>query len=73
MTLSSEQAYGDAAATVVGQRSEAVFVEAYEIGRDKGLLLVQRYTRDGDGLTVQGNPALIGEPEPLVQYQRTSE
>jgi hypothetical protein len=56
-----------------GQRSEAVFVEAYEIGKDKGLLLAQRYSREAGGLTVQGNPRLIGEPEPLVTYQRASE
>jgi hypothetical protein len=56
-----------------GQRSEAVFVEAYEVGQDKGLLLAQPYTREANGPTVQGNPRLIGEPEPLVEYQRTSE
>jgi hypothetical protein len=56
-----------------GQRSEAVFVEAYEIGRVNGLLLVQRYAREAGGLAAQGNPRLIGEPEPLVKHQRTSE
>jgi hypothetical protein len=56
-----------------GRRSEAVFVEAYEIGQDKGLLLTQPYTREGGGLSPQGNPRLIGEPEPVVAYRRAGD
>ena len=56
-----------------GRRSEAVFVEGYELGHDKGVLLAQRYTRTGGGLAAEGNPVLTGEPVPLVQYRRTTD
>jgi hypothetical protein len=49
-----------------GERSEAVFVEGYEIGQDHGLLLAQRYTRTDGAVRPVGNPALIGRPDPLV-------
>ncbi|GIE76143.1 hypothetical protein Aph02nite_20930 [Actinoplanes philippinensis] len=49
-----------------GERSEAVFVEGYELGQEHGLLLAQRYTRDGGAVRPVGNPALIGRPTPLV-------
>jgi hypothetical protein len=54
-----------------GQRSEAVFVEGYEVGHDAGVLLAQRYTRADGDLTAHGNPVLVGEPTPLVQQRRT--
>jgi hypothetical protein len=48
-------------------RTEAVFVEGYELGRPAGVLLVQRYERRWDGsLERIGNPLLCEEPEPLV-------
>lgn len=59
--------------TYQGRRGEAVFVEGYEVGRDKGVLLAQRYTRVGGNLTVQGNPVLVGEPSPLVRDRRSRE
>jgi hypothetical protein len=48
-------------------RTEAVFVEGYELGRPAGVLLVQRYERRWDGsLERIGNPLLCEEPEPPV-------
>jgi hypothetical protein len=52
------------------RRSEAVFVEGYEVGRDAGVLQAQRYTRGSDGLVLEGNPKLVGEPTPLVRSRR---
>jgi hypothetical protein len=57
--------------TLEGRRREAVFVEGYEIGQDMGVLLAQRYTREGGHLTVEGNPVLVDEPVALVQRPRT--
>ncbi|MFG1994183.1 hypothetical protein ACGFJ7_29845 [Actinoplanes sp. NPDC048988] len=53
-----------------GRRSEAVFVEGYQIGHDRGVLLAQRYTRHDGALSMEGNPVLIDEPVPLVQSRR---
>ncbi|GAA1596449.1 hypothetical protein [Actinoplanes couchii] len=53
-----------------GRRSEAVFVEGYQIGHDRGVMLAQRYTRQGGTLSMEGSPVLIDEPVPLVQSRR---
>ncbi len=47
-------------------RTEAVFVEGYELGRPAGVLLAQRYERRAGSLSRIGNPLLCEEPEPLV-------
>jgi hypothetical protein len=47
-------------------RTEAVFVEGYELGRPAGVLLAQRYERRNGGLSRIGNPLLCEEPQPLV-------
>ncbi len=53
--------------TLGGDRTEAVFAEAYELGRPKGVLFAQRYERGQDGLSPIGNPLKLNEePEPLV-------
>jgi hypothetical protein len=49
-----------------GARSEAVFVEAYEIGRPAGVLIAQPYARQAATVSVVGEPILCGEPAPLV-------
>jgi hypothetical protein len=50
-----------------GERTEAVFVEAYELGRPTGILLIQRYERQGGRLNPIGNPVLYDkETDPLV-------
>ena len=52
-------------------RTEAVFVEAYELGQPVGVLMAQRYERVGDELQIKWNPAKLGdEPEPLVPLQQ---
>jgi hypothetical protein len=56
-----------------GKRSEAVYVEGYQIGHDKGVLLAQRYARQSGDLAVEGNPVLVDEPVPLVQSQRRTD
>ncbi|MCI2422538.1 hypothetical protein MOQ72_34435 [Saccharopolyspora sp. K220] len=54
-----------------GERTEAVFVEAYELGRPAGVLMAQRYERRGGGLNLIGNPMLLeDEQEPLVPPDR---
>ncbi|MFB4272927.1 hypothetical protein [Nonomuraea sp. GTA35] len=52
--------------TIDGQPTEAAFVEAYELGRRAGVLIAQRYERQGDTLNRVGAPILCAEPEPLV-------
>jgi hypothetical protein len=48
-------------------RTEAVFVEGYELGRPVGVLMAQRYERYNDELSPIGNPVLLSrQPEPLV-------
>jgi hypothetical protein len=53
--------------TVDDDRTEAVFVEAYELGKPKGVLFAQRYARGEDGFRPIGDPLKVNhEPEPLV-------
>ncbi|MEO3867242.1 hypothetical protein ABGB18_00270 [Nonomuraea sp. B12E4] len=52
--------------TIDDERAEAAFVEAYELGRPAGVLIAQRYERQGDALTRVGAPIVCAEPEPLV-------
>jgi hypothetical protein len=54
--------------TYQGQRSEAVFVEGCEMGRDKGVLLAQRYVREEGQVVTQGNPVLVNQPAPLARH-----
>ncbi|MBN6052235.1 hypothetical protein JYK22_09850, partial [Nonomuraea sp. RK-328] len=56
----------DGCLTIDGERAEAVFVEAYELGRPAGARIAQRYERRGDTLNRAGAPILRAEPEPLV-------
>ncbi|GLY67554.1 hypothetical protein [Amycolatopsis taiwanensis] len=54
-----------------GGRTEAVFVEAYELGRPAGVHMCQRYERRGGGVRLIGNPMLLDdEKEPLVPPDR---
>ncbi|GIF68171.1 hypothetical protein Ais01nite_62060 [Asanoa ishikariensis] len=53
--------------TVDGNRSEAVFVEAHQVGLAKSALLSQRYARTDDTVEPMGNPALQGETDPLAR------
>lgn len=54
-----------------GARTEAVFVEAYELGRPAGVQMCQRYERRGDEVVLIGNPLLLDdETEPLVPADR---
>ncbi|MEU3273733.1 hypothetical protein ABZ639_23090 [Saccharomonospora sp. NPDC006951] len=56
-----------------GERTEAVFVEAYELGRPAGVHMCQRYERSGDGVRLVGNPMLLyDEQEPLVAPDRAA-
>ncbi|NIJ12142.1 hypothetical protein FHU38_002486 [Saccharomonospora amisosensis] len=52
--------------TLEGRRTDAVFVEGYELGRPVGVLLAQRYERHSGGLDRIDVPVLCEEPEPLV-------
>lgn len=57
--------------TLDDDRTEAVFVEGYELGRPVGVLMAQRYERTTGELTRIGNPVLLShEPEPLVPPRR---
>jgi hypothetical protein len=58
--------------TYGSSRTEAVFVEGYEVGRPAGVLIAQRYERRGGGLTRIGSPMLCEEPAPLVPPGRTA-
>jgi len=53
--------------TVGGDRSEAVFVEAHEVGMPKSVLLGQRYTRSDGAVQPVGNPIFQAETEPLAR------
>ncbi|MER5392812.1 hypothetical protein [Saccharopolyspora sp. NPDC002686] len=54
-----------------GGRTEAVFVEAYELGRPAGVHLCQRYERRGGEIVLIGNPMLFDDAvEPLVPADR---
>jgi len=57
----------DGYATYEGQRTEAVFVEAHEIGLAKSVVLAQRYLRVDGKVQTLGNPILQGETDPLVR------
>lgn len=57
----------DGYATLDGQRTEAVFVEAHEIGLPKSVVLAQRYLRVDGKVQTLGNPILQGETDPLVR------
>jgi hypothetical protein len=57
--------------TLDDTRTEAVFVEAYELGRPVGVLMAQRYERWANELNRLGNPVLLShEPDPLVPPRR---
>lgn len=63
----------DGYVTLDDVRTEAVFVEAYELGRRSGVLMAQRYERFSGEISRLGNPVLLSdEPEPLVPERRTS-
>ena len=54
--------------TVEGQRTDAVFVEASEVGESRSVLFAQRYGASGrlrKRLERIGNAAVVGEGEPL--------
>lgn len=46
--------------------SEAVLVEAYELGQSAGVVLAQPYEREGDAVTPAGETLLCAEVDPLV-------
>jgi hypothetical protein len=52
-------------------RSEAVFVEAYELGQPAGVLVAQLYERVDDRVEPRGNPRLCDSPAPLVTSVRS--
>lgn len=52
--------------TLEGERTDAVFVEGYELGRPAGVLLAGRYERHCGGVSRVEVPLLREEPEPLV-------
>ncbi|OXM72572.1 MULTISPECIES: hypothetical protein [Amycolatopsis] len=53
--------------TLDEDRTEAVFVDAYEQGRPEGVRFAQRYLRGGNGLELLGNPLLLNHrPEPML-------
>jgi hypothetical protein len=57
----------DGYAELYGERTEAVYVEAYELGQPAGVLMIQRYDRQDGRLSLIGNPVLYdGETDPLV-------
>lgn len=54
--------------TVEGQRTDAVFVEASEVGESHSVLLAQRYSSSGrfrKRIKRIGNAAIVGDGEPL--------
>ncbi|MGW1677305.1 hypothetical protein [Saccharopolyspora sp. NPDC002376] len=54
-----------------GGRTEAVFVEAYELGRPTGVHMCQRYERRNGEISLIGNPILFDDTaEPLVSADR---
>ncbi|MER7012189.1 hypothetical protein ABT324_12265 [Saccharopolyspora sp. NPDC000359] len=54
-----------------GERTEAVFVEAYQLGRPAGVLMCQRYQRRRGDVQLIGNPMLLDdEVPPLVPPDR---
>ncbi|WP_431927769.1 hypothetical protein [Amycolatopsis tucumanensis] len=55
--------------TLDEDRTEAVFVDAYEQGRPEGVRFAQRYYRTSSGLEMIGNPLLLGHrPEPMLPH-----
>jgi hypothetical protein len=57
--------------TMDGNRSEAVFVEAHELGMPKSVLLGQRYARSDATVQPVGNPIFQAETEPLARTIET--
>ncbi|KAA5834943.1 hypothetical protein F1721_09000 [Saccharopolyspora hirsuta] len=54
-----------------GGRTEAVFVEAYQLGRPAGVHMCQRYERRGGDVHLIGNPMLLDDVvPPLVSPDR---
>jgi len=53
--------------TVDGERTEAVFVESYEVGLTRSVLVAQRYERVDGALSALGDPVLHDETEPMVR------
>ena len=63
----------DGYVTLDDVRTEALFVEGYELGRPVGVLMAQRYERFNGELNRLGNPVLLSQqPEPLVPPRRPS-
>lgn len=59
--------------TLDEDRTEAVFVDAYEQGRSAGVRFAQRYRRGGDGLELIGNPMLLDHrPRPMLPLRAGS-
>lgn len=52
--------------TLEDYRTEAVYVEAYQLGQPAGVLLAQRYDRSNGEIGLLGNPVLLDDPDPLV-------
>ncbi|MFE1318241.1 hypothetical protein [Kitasatospora phosalacinea] len=57
----------DGYVTYEDRRTEAVFVEAQEVGAAAGVLFLQRYLRVDGKVETLGNPLLHGETDPLVR------
>jgi hypothetical protein len=57
----------DGYATIEGERSDAIFVEAHERGQPASVIILQRYRPRGrlKKFDTIGNPALAGEAAPL--------
>lgn len=56
----------DGYTTYEGTRTEAVFVEAHQLGLPRAIVLTQRYLRTDGEIEALGNPMLQAELEPLV-------
>ena len=56
--------------TMDGDRSEAVFVEAHEVGMPKSVLLGQRYARSDGTVQPVGNRIFQAETEPLARTMK---
>ncbi|MEV4534830.1 hypothetical protein AB0J82_13470 [Asanoa sp. NPDC049518] len=52
---------------VDGDRVEAVFVEAHQVGLARSVLLSQRYARTDDTVEPVGNPTVQAETDPLAR------
>lgn len=56
----------DGYTTYEGQRTEAVFIEAHQLGLERALVLAQRYLRADGEVQALGDPLLQAEVAPLV-------